>query len=282
MLERSSPAKLNLFLEVVGKRPDGFHDIESVFVEIGLADTLHAALADSEASTLACDDPAVPTDGKNLILQAAELLRSECGLGGRTAGIHFRLEKRIPMGGGLGGGSSNAAAALRLANDLWRTGLSDARLAELGARLGSDVPFFLHGGTCLCEGRGERITPLPPFPANVALGLAVSGIHSDTAAAYRGLRLPAAPERRTAAAFIRAMERADVPGMTRAAFNRFEETVFATLPGLWAIHRKAERTLHRPVRMSGSGSGLWFFRERGEFTPAESALTNESVRIIPV
>lgn len=256
MPTRVSPAKLNLFLEVTGRRSDGYHDIVSVFVEIDLADTLHAEPDPDGTTTLQCDDPRVPTGSDNLILRAANLLRDECGGAG---GIRFRLEKRIPMGGGLGGGSSNAAAALRLANELWRTGLSDGELAELGARIGSDVPFFLRGGTCLCEGRGERVTPLAPFPARIPLGLALCGIHSDTAAAYRGLVLPDPDGCRRPDAFIAAMERADVDAMADAAFNRFEPTVFAAIPALRNIHGKLEQTLHRPVRMSGSGSGLWFF-----------------------
>lgn len=251
----SSPAKLNLFLEVIGRRPDGFHDIESVFLEIDLADTLSAAPAETNAITLTCDNPAVPTGDGNLVVRAAELLRRECGVG---AGIRFHLEKRIPMGGGLGGGSSNAAAALRLANNVWNTGLADADLAVLGARLGSDVPFFFYGGACLCQGRGEIITPLAPFPAAVPLGLAVTGIHSDTAAAYRGLRHLGTGDLRSAERFIRAINAGDAEAMAAAAFNRFEESVFMALPRLGEIHRHLETRLGRPVRMSGSGSGLWF------------------------
>ena len=251
-----SPAKLNLFLEVVGKRPDGFHDIDSVFLEIDLADTLHAEPADGGTVSLTCDRPDLPVDCRNLVVKAAERLRRECGV---REGIAFDLQKRIPAGAGLGGGSSNAAGALRLANTVWKTGLSDAELAVIAADVGSDVPFFLHGGLCLCRGRGEIIARLPDLPAGIGLGLALTGIFSDTASAYRGLALPAPGRARKADEFIRAAESGDIEGMAAAAFNRFEKTVFAAHPPLADHHARLERYLRRPVRMSGSGSGLWFF-----------------------
>lgn len=256
----SSPAKINLFLEVVGKRPDGFHDIESVFVEASLADTLTAEPAERGETVLTCDRPGVPAGPDNLVWRAASLLRRECGT---DAGIRFRLEKRIPVGSGLGGGSSNAVAALRLANALWKTGLSDAELARLGAGLGSDVPFFFQGGLCLCRGRGEVVTPLPAFPGGIALGLALPPLRSDTAAAYRGLRLPGPGSVRKAEPLIRALAAGDMAAMAAAAFNRFEETLFISRPELGGIHRRLEHELDRPVRLTGSGAGLWFFRRTG-------------------
>lgn len=259
-LSLSCPAKINLFLEVVGKRPDGYHDIESVFVSIDLADTLSAD-ASEDGVSLECDHPGMSTDGRNLVVKAAELLRRECGV---TEGISFRLQKRIPAGGGLGGGSSDAAAALRLANSIWNCGLSNADLAELGGRVGADVPFFLHGGVCLCEGKGERITRLPFCPTAHPFILALPPIHSDTAAAYKGLRLPPPGQAKRAAAFMRAMERGDVDEMAATAFNRFEESVFAALPGLAALHAGLEKTASRRVRMSGSGSGLWLFADAAD------------------
>ncbi len=270
MFSLPSPAKLNLFLEVVAKRPDGYHDIESVFLAIDLADTLSAEPADDGVVSLACDAPGVPLDETNLAVKAARLLARECGV---RHGIHFRLEKRIPMGAGLGGGSSNAAAALRLANRLWGTGLADAELERLGARLGSDVPFFFHGGLCLCRGRGEIITPLAPFPAGIPLGLALARIHSDTAAAYRGLHLPGPGERRPAGAFIAALESGDPERVAAAAFNRFEETVFAALPELGEIHRRLSVLPAPGPRLSGSGGGLWFV---GDAAAAESVVAGDS------
>ena len=255
MLSLSSPAKVNLFLEVVDKRPDGYHDIESILLAIDLFDTLTAEPAEDGLALLDCRPPGPPPGEANLVVRAARLLARECGV---NRGIRFILEKRIPMGAGLGGGSSNAAAALRLANRLWKTGLTDAELEGLGARLGSDAPFFFHGGVCLCRGRGEEITPLGSFPAGISLGLILTRIHSDTAAAYRRLRLPAPTRRRPVKVFIEALESGDPEKVAAAAFNRFEDTVFAAFPELGEIQRRFSSLLTFAPRLSGSGGGLWF------------------------
>lgn len=256
-----SPAKINLFLEVTGRRADGYHDIESVFLAVDVGDTLRADKRPDSRVVLSCDRPDIPVDGRNLVVRAAELLRRECGI---REGIDFALEKRIPAGAGLGGGSSNAAAALILADAVWKTGLSRAELAELGARVGSDVPFFLHGGLCLCRGRGERVTPLDGIAGVPRIALAATGLFSDTASAYRGLRLPPPGLARDAGRFIRALESGDPGAMSAAAFNRFEETVFRAFPELGAAHARLQGALDAPVRMSGSGSSLWLFDPRGD------------------
>ncbi|MCP9926879.1 4-(cytidine 5'-diphospho)-2-C-methyl-D-erythritol kinase [Cyanobium sp. CH-040] len=155
-----SPAKINLHLEVLGLRPDGFHELAMVMQTIDLLDALELESSADAAITLECDRPGLPTDGSNLIVKAAELLRLRSGL--PELGARIRLRKRIPVGAGLAGGSSNAAAALVGLNALWGLGLGDGDLHALAARLGSDVPFCLAGGTQLCFGRGERLEPLLP------------------------------------------------------------------------------------------------------------------------
>lgn len=265
----SSFAKINLFLEVTGKRRDGYHDIDSVFCEIDLADTLSAECVPGGGITLSCATPDVPLDEGNLACKAARLLAHERGVG---QGLHFVLEKRVPMGSGLGGGSSNAAAALRLANAIWKTELSEDELAALGARVGSDVPFFLAGGLCRVRGRGERVTALPAPWEGMALGLVLPRVHSATAAAYRALRLPGREHARTADAFVAAIEAGDAAGMAQTAFNRFEETVFRDLPEVGAIHRRLAVCLSRPPHLSGTGSALWFFAEGDDVEKAARAL----------
>ncbi|HUZ78316.1 MAG TPA: 4-(cytidine 5'-diphospho)-2-C-methyl-D-erythritol kinase [Chloroflexota bacterium] len=150
-LRASAYAKVNLMLEVAGRQATGFHELISVMQTVSLADDL--VLEPAEQLTLACDVPALGGPD-NLVLRAARLV----GRGGA-----FRLLKRIPMAAGLGGGSSDAAAALRLLNAVYQLGLTAAELLAAAATLGSDVPFFLLGGTALAEGRGERLTPLPPL-----------------------------------------------------------------------------------------------------------------------
>jgi 4-diphosphocytidyl-2-C-methyl-D-erythritol kinase len=154
-----SPAKINLHLEVLGLRPDGFHELAMVMQTIELMDLLRLAPTADGRITLQCDHPDLPTDGSNLIVRAAELLRSRSGLPELGAEIH--LSKRIPIGAGLAGGSSNGAAALFGLNRLWGLGYTPAGLEAMAAELGSDMPYCLGGGTQLCFGRGERLEPLP-------------------------------------------------------------------------------------------------------------------------
>ncbi len=257
--QAESPAKINLFLEVVQKRPDGFHDIDSIFAEIDLVDTIRVeAAGDDGAIVLECTDPSIPTDETNLIIKAARVVQREAGV---TTGARILLEKRIPPGGGLGGGSSNAATAIRVLNEVWGCGISPDRQAELGAALGSDVPFFFHGGVCRCRGRGEVISPIHSLRWPVRIGLMLTGIHSDTAAAYRDITLPTPATTRKSMKLVYAMTRNDMKMMGEEAFNRFEKTVFKAHPRLGEIHHTAEQLLSRPVRMSGSGSSLWFFMQ---------------------
>jgi len=249
-LTLAAPAKANLFLEVLRRRPDGFHDLVSVFAALPLADRLEIA-PEEEALVLVCDDPEVPVDGRNLVLRAAALLREEAGI---RAGARFRLHKRIPIGGGLGGGSSDAAAALRLGCRLWGLPEEADTLSRLAARLGSDVPFFLHGGICLCEGRGEIVTPLADAKAP-ALALALPPWGVSTPAAYAALAgrplggRPVGP-------FLRALSSGDPEAVAREAFNRFEEAVFDLEPRERTLHEALVRAGARP-RMSGSGSSIW-------------------------
>jgi 4-diphosphocytidyl-2-C-methyl-D-erythritol kinase len=168
-MEIQAPAKINLTLEVINKRDDGFHNISSVMQTIGLYDTL--VFRESPRIQLEIDSDSLPLgDGMrkmsgnskiedNLAYKAAVLFKEKTGYKG---GASIQLKKNIPSASGLGGGSSDAAATLKGLNKLWKTGLSDKELANIGSNLGSDIPFFVYGGTCLVEGRGERITRLKP------------------------------------------------------------------------------------------------------------------------
>ena len=148
-------AKVNLTLEIIGKRPDGFHNLASVMQTIELHDEIE--IESSDDLTLDCDVPELNTDS-NLVLVAARALREITGV---SDGAHITLRKSIPEAGGLGGGSADAAAVLHGLNELWRAGMDARQLASLGATLGSDIPFLLRGGTALVQGRGEDVTPLP-------------------------------------------------------------------------------------------------------------------------
>lgn len=154
----SAPAKINLHLEVLGLRSDGFHELAMVMQMLDLADTLRLEPTADGQISLRCDRSDLPTDGRNLIVRAAELLRARAGL--PELGVAMALTKRIPIGAGLAGGSSNGAAALVGLNALWGCGFSEGQLLALAAELGSDMPFCIAGGTQLCFGRGEVLEPV--------------------------------------------------------------------------------------------------------------------------
>jgi len=154
----TSCAKVNFGLRVVRRRPDGFHDIQTILQTIDLGDKLDISLVSGGRIQVRCDHPEVPSGPENLAHRAAEMLQREFQV---EHGCRIQIAKKIPPAAGLGGGSSNAAAALTGLNRLWGLNLSQEVLLDLAARLGSDVPFFLEGGTALAEGRGERLRPIP-------------------------------------------------------------------------------------------------------------------------
>ena len=164
----SAPAKINLHLEVLGLRPDGFHELAMVMQTLDLEDRLRLRPTADGRIHLRCNRTDLPTDGSNLIVKAAELLRARVGL--PELGAAIDLEKRIPIGAGLAGGSSNGAAALVGLNALWGCGFSREQLLAMAAELGSDMPFCIDGGTQLCFGRGEVLEPVPlPEPPGLTV-----------------------------------------------------------------------------------------------------------------
>jgi len=185
---RRAPAKVNLGLHVLRRRPDGFHDLATVFLPIGWADRLSGRPGGEIALTTS--DPGLPTDRSNLIVRAALSLRQWAGDPGLGAAMH--LDKRVPYGAGLGGGSSDAAAALRLLSSLWALDVPEADLHALALDLGSDVPFFLDGVPAHGTGRGEQLAPLHdadgrPYRCPFWLVVAVPPVHVSTAEAFAGI-----------------------------------------------------------------------------------------------
>ncbi len=152
-----APAKTNLWLRVVGKREDGFHEISTRMVALTLADRLKLKWREDDQVVLRCSDETLPTGEENLVVKAVRALEAKTG---KTLAVSIDLEKRIPSGAGLGGGSSDAAAVLRALNDMASLELSEVELAEVGATIGSDVPFFVYDRPCDCSGRGEVVTPV--------------------------------------------------------------------------------------------------------------------------
>jgi 4-diphosphocytidyl-2-C-methyl-D-erythritol kinase len=246
-----SPAKINLHLRVGPLANDGFHPLLSWMCTTGLYDVIEMEDRAEPGIELRCDRPAVPTDETNLIVRAGRALDPR-------RGANVRLKKRIPMGGGLGGGSSNAAAALVGFNTLWNLNESGPRLTEIAATLGSDVPFFLSGRSSLCEGRGEKIAPIaPPLPKSVVLILPEISI--ATPAVYRKfdqMKLGSATSLRRPDDFD-SWSSWPAERLLPALVNDLERPAFVLCPELVELRDELEKTLGRIIRMSGSGSTLF-------------------------
>ncbi|MGA3008236.1 MAG: 4-(cytidine 5'-diphospho)-2-C-methyl-D-erythritol kinase [Opitutaceae bacterium] len=256
-----SPAKLNLFLAVTGRRADGFHDLVSVVAPVEFGDTLRIEAGAPGEFTLACDDAAVPTGESNLVLRAARLFAEAAGWGG---GARFFLEKRIPMGAGLGGGSSNAVAALVGLNTLAGGVLAGGALADVAARAGSDCPLFLPGGPVLMRGRGDRVEPLAAAARARLCGRRVlifkPGFGINTPWAYARLAadgtknyLPAPEAEARLAAWL-----GDTQAPVEALlFNSFERPAFSKFPALPVLLDALGEEFGLPAFMSGSGSACF-------------------------
>jgi 4-diphosphocytidyl-2-C-methyl-D-erythritol kinase len=184
-VERRAFAKINLDLRVLSTRGDGYHDVATVYQSISLHDLLRfERRPPDEPLSISCDDAAVPLDGRNLVWKAAEQVWQALGRHGAPRGVHVRLAKRIPMQGGLGGGSADAAVALQALAELWEARLDAAAWPRLAARIGADVPYFLVGGTALGTGRGDALAPWPDAPP-LELVLAFPPFGVPTPEAYR-------------------------------------------------------------------------------------------------
>jgi 4-diphosphocytidyl-2-C-methyl-D-erythritol kinase len=254
-----SPAKINLFLAITDRRADGFHNLVSLVAPLTWGDTLHVEPADT--ISLTCDDPALPTDDRNLVVKAANAFVAATGWKG---GARLRLEKRIPVGAGLGGGSSNAAATLRALNRLAGEPLSATRLAEVAARVGSDCPLFLAGKPSVMRGRGERIEILPNSAAQrlsgrellifkPAFGVSTAWAYGAMAASAPSHYLPADRAEARLAQWLNGREPAE--GLL---FNNMESVAFRKFPALPVLLERL-RELGLSPRMSGSGSACFAF-----------------------
>ncbi len=251
-----APAKLNLFLEVLGRRPDGYHEIVTVMHEIDLADDVEVALAPGPGPRvdLAVEgDPLVPAGAENTAHAAARLFLERFAPG---AAVSIRLEKRVPAGAGLGGGSSDAAAVLRALPRLLGVAPDAEELGAVAARVGSDVPFFLAGGgTAIARGRGERIERIDSRP-DIEFVLATPPFPSPTAAVYSALSFPLTPPARVPTILVDWLRRRQGRGdRGKVFFNRLEEPAFRIVPGLREFRdRIAAASGSEAVRMTGSGS----------------------------
>ena len=263
-------AKINLHLRVGRVRPDGFHPLLTWMTTVGLHDRLAPAVTNDPRVTMTCDDPSLPIDENNLVIKAARALG--------VTGVAVHLAKSIPHGGGLGGGSSDAAATLIGLNRLFGLNRDTKSLAELAGGLGSDVPFFLHGPSSVCRGRGEIIEPVPPPQLAKWAVLILPGIAVPTPAVYRkfdemglGSDIETTPDW---AAW------GGLPSVELMAelVNDLERPAFSLRPDLSTLRDRCEQSIARPVRMSGSGSTLFsLFDDQSQAESAAGRLGGRTV-----
>jgi len=252
MPDIKAPAKINLTLEVLGERPDGFHEIRSVIQTIDLYDSLR--FNSDRQLRFSCDNPDFIME-ESLVSRAAAMLQE---VGGFSRGATIDIKKRIPLVAGLGGDSSDAAAVLSQLNKLWKMGLSPAEMVELASGLGSDVPFFLYGGTALVEGRGEKVTKLPPLPKRWVLLLVppFSRMAGKTARLYASLKSSHYTDGQITEKLVKVLNdgRGFKPSMF---FNTFENVAFEIFPELELYREHFIKLGASNVHLAGSGPALF-------------------------
>lgn len=267
----TSPAKINLSLRVGPIQKDGFHPVQTWMATIGLFDNLDFTLDTAGRVAMSCSDPNLACDESNLIVRATRLLQQELARlpGGEappagqpspaTRGAVVRLDKSIPMGAGLGGGSSNAAMTLLALNRLWSLSLTRNDLLPLASRLGSDVAFFLEGPAHLCTGKGDLLAPAPLPQARHVL-LMLPDIAMPTGPVYRqfdAMFSARSCDDWSAPMNLHALGALNAQSLMNSLQNDLEPPAFAICPRLGELRSRAQQCLARPVRMSGSGSSLF-------------------------
>jgi 4-diphosphocytidyl-2-C-methyl-D-erythritol kinase len=255
-------AKINLGIEVLDRRSDGFHEIKTLFQTIDLSDNLEFHLFAGRDIRLSGSDPTIPWDERNLVFRAARMLQQAFP---KAAGIEIRVAKNIPAGKGLGGGSGNAALALLALNELWKLDLDRPGLQAFARRLGADVPYFLEGGLCLGEGRGDELSALDDLPVLHCV-LALPSFSISTSDIYGRLRLTSPDKDSKINRFLARREF----GLLE---NRLEETVFSLYPRLKAIKDFFLQEEAVLSLVSGTGSAVFgLFEEREKAARTLAAL----------
>ncbi len=263
-----APAKINLYLEIIGDRPDGFHELAMVMQSVDLCDRITIARAGTQDISLKCKHPLVPSDETNLAYRAADLMRQEFAeVYARFGGVKIEIEKNIPVGAGLAGGSGNAAAVLVGMNQLWQLGLTSVELERLGAKLGSDVPFCINGGTALATGRGEQVSPLTDVQAYCAVLAKYQSLSVSTPWAYQTYRkqfestyvreaddLAARQNRVHSGPMVAAISQKDPEQISQLLYNDLEKVVLPEHPKVQELKETMARSPQaKGVMMSGSG-----------------------------
>lgn len=242
-------AKINLGLDVVGKREDGYHEVRMIMQTVQLHDELILTEIPEPGIRMTTNLPYVPVNSNNLAYRAADLLMQEFHI---SQGLEIRLTKRIPVAAGMAGGSSDAAAAFVGVNRIFRLGLSKRELMERAVQIGADVPYCLLRGTALAEGIGERLTPLPPMPAcHILIGK--PGVSLSTRYVYGNLRADEITDHPDIDGMLAAIEEGSLPGVTERMANVLEEVSIAAHPVIGEIKKHMKEHGAMGALMSGSG-----------------------------
>lgn len=257
-LTLNAPAKINLYLEITAKRPDGYHDIESVMQSVSLFDTLHFEKNDASNKaqiTLTCDSPDMPTDDTNLICRAAKALFEAAGISDYSLSVY--VEKRIPMAAGLGGGSSDAAAALLAVNKLYGIGYGEDRLCEIGVRLGADIPFCIRRGIAVTRGIGDVMSECARMP-DCYITVACAGEGVSTPWAYKKLdgMFDFESRKTSVDSFTKLLEGGDIKAVADGMTNIFEKAVLPERKVAGMIRDSFRECGALKAMMSGSGPSV--------------------------
>ena len=255
---RLAPAKINLYLEVKSKRPDGYHDIESVMQTVSVFDRLIFKKGDSKGKKsirLSCPGTDLPCDGKNLVYRAAELIFESVGVG--EYDLEIVLEKRIPTCAGLGGGSSDAATVLKSVNEIYSLGLTDTELCFMGAKLGADVPFCIMGGTAVTRGIGDVLEPCSPMPpCHIVIACAGEGVSTPWAYGLLDERCDFVSRGADAVRFAKVLETGSLAKVTDAMANVFETVVLPERETARKVKNILDDCGALRTMMSGSGPAV--------------------------
>lgn len=248
----SAPAKINLSLDITGKLDNGYHTLEMILQTISLSDEV-VIWKTPDGVEIACDNPDVPLDGRNICDRAARAFFRETGIQG---GVKIEIRKRIPIGAGLAGGSTDAAAVLKGLNTLYETRLSQEELLALGLQCGADVPFCLTGGTCLARGIGEKLTALPVF-SGVHAVLVMPEFSVSTAWVYQNYRMNDPVRRPDTKAIISAIRNRDIEKVAQGMRNVLESVTAVKYPEIEGIKRDLKASGALGSMMSGSGPSVF-------------------------
>jgi 4-diphosphocytidyl-2-C-methyl-D-erythritol kinase len=243
-------AKFNLYLAILGKRPDGYHEVDTVLQTVDLSDELQFEPLTESKIEVVCDLPGVPSGPQNLVWQALALLRKRTRVAG---GMRVRVRKQIPTQAGLGGGSSNAACALAAGNLLWGTGLRDEQLEQLAAHLGSDVPFFVRGGTQRCRGRGQRLTPVTPLGESQWV-IVKPRWNLSTVDVYGHVQTGLTHNVAKVSILLESLAKRDLRTVVAAGFNDLERPAITLQPGATRLTAWMSEAGLTGIRLAGSGS----------------------------